>query len=184
MKTLEFVEMAISQSRNATLALVSGLDRDQLMWRAGPEANTVGFLVWHVFRTEDRYIRFLTGEEETYTADGWKDRWPLPDTITGDRAALTTGNSWTSDEVGAFDIPPIEELLAYGEAVRGRVLELVAGTRRGHAGPGTQPRAARVDDGDLSPFHDHPRIRAPAADGLHRGAAEGIGSGLAHAHAA
>lgn len=127
MNTLEFVEMAATQSRNATLALVSNLERDQLAWRAGPEANTVGFLIWHVFRTEDRYIRFLTGEEETYTADGWKDKWPLPGTITGDRAALTTGNSWTSDEVGAFDIPPLDELLSYGEAVRGRVLELVRG---------------------------------------------------------
>ena len=118
MNTLEFVEMAATQSRNATLGLVSGLEREQLTWRAGPEANPVGFLLWHVFRTEDRYVRLLTGQEETYTTDGWNAAWPLPDTITGERAALTTGNSWTSEEVGAFDIPPLDELLAYGEKVR------------------------------------------------------------------
>ena len=127
MNTLEFVEMAATQSRNATLALVSTLERGQLAWRAGPEANPVGFLIWHVFRTEDRYVRMLTGEEETYTADGWNAKWPLPATITGERAALTTGNSWTSDEVGAFDIPPLDELLAYGATVRTRAMDLVHG---------------------------------------------------------
>ena len=127
MNTLEFVEMAATQSRNATLALVSNLERDQLTWRAGPEANPVGFLIWHVFRTEDRYVRMLTGQEETYTADGWNAKWPLPDTITGERAALTTGNSWTSDEVGAFDVPPLDELLSYGATVRARAMDMVHG---------------------------------------------------------
>ncbi|MDE2901063.1 MAG: DinB family protein [Chloroflexota bacterium] len=127
MNAIDFVEMAATQSRNATLALVSNLERDQLTWRAGPEANPVGFLIWHVFRTEDRYVRMLTGEEETYTADGWSAKWPLPGTITGDRAALTTGNSWTSDEVGAFNVPPLDELLAYGETVRSRAMDMVRG---------------------------------------------------------
>ena len=125
MNTLDFVEMATTQSRHATLALVSNLDREQLTWRAGPEANPVGFLIWHVFRTEDRYVRLLTGQEETYTADGWNATWNLPDTITGERASLTTGNSWTSDEVGAFDLPPLEELLAYGEKVRSCAMDLI-----------------------------------------------------------
>ena len=62
MNAIDFVEMAATQSRNATLSLVSNLDREQLTWRAGPEANPVGFLIWHVFRTEDRYVRMLTGE--------------------------------------------------------------------------------------------------------------------------
>ena len=127
MNTLEFVEMAATQSRNATLGLVSDLEREQLTWRAGPEANPVGFLLWHVFRTEDRYVRLLTGQEETYTTDGWNAAWPLPATITGERAALTTGNSWTSEEVGAFDIPSLDELLAYGEKVRSRAMDLVRG---------------------------------------------------------
>lgn len=127
MNALDFVEMAATQSRGATLALVSGLEREQLTWRAGPEANPVGFLIWHVLRTEDRYVRMLTGQEETCTAEGWNAKWPLPATITGERAALTTGNSWTSQEVGAFDVPPLDELLAYGEAVRSRAMAMVRG---------------------------------------------------------
>lgn len=125
MNAQAFVEMAMAHSRDATLALVSALDREQLTWRAGPEANPVGFLIWHVFRTEDRYVRLLTGQEETYTGEGWNRAWPLPETIAGERAAMTTGNSWTAEEVGAFDVPPLEELLSYGEKVRSRAVEIV-----------------------------------------------------------
>ena len=127
MNALEFVEMALGQSRGYTLDTVKDLNREQLTWRAGPEANPVGFLIWHVFRTEDRYVRLLTGQQETYQADGWSDTWQLPSTITGDRVAMTTGNSWTSQEVGVFQIPPLAELLAYGEAVRKQALATVKG---------------------------------------------------------
>ena len=125
MNSLQFVEMAITQTRDTTLATIKELTREQLNYRAGPQANTVGFLIWHVFRTEDRYIRTLKGQEEAYQTDGWSSKWTLPATITGDRLAMTTGNSWTPEEVGGFQVPPLAELLSYGEAVRHRALVMV-----------------------------------------------------------
>ena len=125
MNSLQFVEMAITQTRVATLATVNDLTREQLTYRVGPKANPVGFLIWHVFRTEDRYVRTLTGQEESYQTDGWSNKWTLPATITGDRLAMTTGNSWTPEEVGIFQVPPLAELLSYGEAVRERALVMV-----------------------------------------------------------
>ena len=127
MNALEFVEMAIGQTRGYTLDTVKDLNGEQLTWRAGPEANPVGFLIWHVFRTEDRYVRLLTGQPETYQADGWSDKWPLPQTLTGDRATMTTGNRWTSEEVGVFQVPPLGKLLTYGEAVRKQSMATVKG---------------------------------------------------------
>ncbi len=125
MNLLQFVEMAITQTRTATLTTVKELTREQLAYRAGSKANPVGFLIWHVFRTEDRYVRTLTGQEESYQTDGWSNKWTLPATITGDRLAMTTGNSWTPEEVGIFQVPPLAELLSYGEAVRERALVMV-----------------------------------------------------------
>ena len=125
MNLLQFVEMAITQTRTATLTTVKELTREQLAYRAGLKANPVGFLIWHVFRTEDRYVRTLTGQEESYQTDGWSNKWTLPATITGDRLAMTTGNSWTPEEVGIFQVPPLAELLSYGEAVRERALVMV-----------------------------------------------------------
>ncbi len=125
MNLLQFVEMAITQTRTATLTTVKELTREQLAYRAGSKANPVGFLIWHVFRTEDRYVRTLTGQEESYQTDGWSNKWTLPATITGDRLAMTTGNSWTPEEVGIFQVPPLAELLSYGEAVRERTLVMV-----------------------------------------------------------
>lgn len=125
MDSLQFVEMAITQTRTATLATVKELNKEQLTYRVGPKANPVGFLIWHVFRTEDRYVRTLTGQEESYQTEGWSNKWSLPATITGDRLTMTTGNSWTPEEVGIFQVPPLAELLSYGEAVRERALVMV-----------------------------------------------------------
>ncbi len=125
MNLLQFVEMAITQTRTATLTTVKELTPEELAYRAGSKANPVGFLIWHVFRTEDRYVRTLTGQEESYQTDGWSNKWTLPATITGDRLAMTTGNSWTPEEVGIFQVPPLAELLSYGEAVRERALAMV-----------------------------------------------------------
>ena len=104
MDSLQFVEMAITQTRTATLATVKELNKEQLTYRVGPKANPVGFLIWHVFRTEDRYVRTLTGQEESYQTEGWSNKWSLPATITGDRMTMTTGNSWTAEEVGIFQV--------------------------------------------------------------------------------
>ena len=125
MNTLEFVGMVINGTRTATLDTVKNLTPEQLAWRAGTEANPVGFLLWHMFRTEDRYVRLLTNGQETYQTDGWSDKWTLPSTITGDRASMTTGNSWTIEEVGSFKVPPLSELQTYGDAVRKRALAIV-----------------------------------------------------------
>lgn len=127
MNTLDFVDMVINGTRTTTLDTVKDLTPEQLAWRAGPEANPVGFLLWHVFRTEDRYVRLLTSEQETYQTDGWSDKWTLPSTITGDRVSMTTGNSWTIEEVGIFNVPPLADLLTYGAAVRKRALAIVKG---------------------------------------------------------
>ena len=127
MNTLEFVDMVINVTRKATLETVKDLTPKELAWRPGPEANPVGFLLWHVFRTEDRYVRLLTNGQETYQTGGWSNKWTLPVTITGERASMTTGNSWTTDEVGIFQVPPMTELLTYGEAVRKRALVTVKG---------------------------------------------------------
>jgi hypothetical protein len=117
--------MSIGMNRTSTLDTVKDLSPEELAWQAGPEANPIEFLLWHMFRTEDRYVRFLTGQQETLETDGWNNKWTMPATITGNRAALTTGNSWTIEEVVAFKVPPLAELLAYGEAVRKQALATV-----------------------------------------------------------
>ena len=44
----------------------------------GPESNPIGWLAWHLSRTQDKNYSELLGEEEAWTADGWHERFGLP----------------------------------------------------------------------------------------------------------
>ncbi|MBM3945440.1 MAG: DinB family protein [SAR202 cluster bacterium] len=124
----EFTALTMERVRARTLEMVGGLTEAQLAWRAGPEANTIGFLLFHVFRAEDRYAhRWLTAKGEVWFALGHAERYPLPVQIPDRDSPLNSGNSWTPEQVGAFKAPPLTELLAYGAAVRKSSLAIVRG---------------------------------------------------------
>jgi len=46
------------------LEAVEGLDPGQLTWRPGPDANSIGWLAWHVGRVQDAQIAAVTGEAQ------------------------------------------------------------------------------------------------------------------------
>src|SRR3954467_9114199 len=90
--------------------VVDGLDDSQLAHRPGPEANPIGWLVWHLLRVQDDHIADVAGTEQVWTAQGFADRFALP------YGADATGYGHTAADGGAFRATP--ELLAdYADAV-------------------------------------------------------------------
>src|SRR5688572_22767637 len=73
---------------------VDGLTVEQLAQRPAPEANSIGWLVWHLARVQDDHVADVAGTEQVWTAQGFADRFDLP----FDVAAIGYGQS--SDEVG------------------------------------------------------------------------------------
>ena len=49
----EFIEDAFRQEKEFLTAAVSDLTPAELTWRAGPEANPIGWILWHLQRVED-----------------------------------------------------------------------------------------------------------------------------------
>lgn len=58
--------------------VVDGLDDDQLSWRAGPDANPIGWLVWHLARVQDDHVAEVAGLEQVWTEQGFEERFGLP----------------------------------------------------------------------------------------------------------
>ncbi|MBI4200602.1 MAG: DinB family protein [Chloroflexi bacterium] len=115
----EYVAQALERTRQRTLDMVQDLRQEDLAWRPGPEANPVGFLLFHVFRSEDRYFHvWLSPAGEVWSREGWDRRWPMPQPPPDAPDQWTTGFSWTPQHVGAWAPPPREELLDYGQRVR------------------------------------------------------------------
>ena len=123
MDVRDYVADTIVRTRAGTLGLVQGLTPEQLTWQIAPDANTIGFLLFHTLRVEDYFLRVLGAEQELWRRDGWDRRWTLPDPPADAAGIWFTGNGWTPENVASFQQPPLDEMLAYGAAVREAFLD-------------------------------------------------------------
>lgn len=90
---------------------LQGLTTDDLNRQPKPECNSIGWLTWHLTRSQDRMVSGLMGEEQLWTKDSWCtkfNRFPNPD---------DWGFGHTSNDLAAFKSPDSQTLLAYNRAV-------------------------------------------------------------------
>jgi hypothetical protein len=82
-------------------SLVDGLSPEQLGHRVAPDANPIGWLVWHLLRVQDDHVSDLAATEQVWVSGGWAERFDLPygpdATGYGQSAADVAALSTTSD---------------------------------------------------------------------------------------
>lgn len=101
----------------STLAVLDGLGDAELRHRPTPDANPVGWLVWHLARVQDDHVADVAGSPQVYT--DYVERFALP----YDAGAIGYGQ--TSEEVGAF-AAGADLLGEYVAAVHSRTLDFLA----------------------------------------------------------
>ena len=112
----------LEKLRTRTLGTVAGFTRTQLLWSpAGPVANPIGFIFWHMGRREDMHLQHrVQGREQLWTAEGWNRRLGFD--------PEETGFGFSPEQVAAFPLPPIEDLIAYYNRVRDATLAYMTGS--------------------------------------------------------
>jgi uncharacterized damage-inducible protein DinB len=120
MNVSELLVDAFGRVRNAVHHAVDGLSAEQLAFRVDAEANSVGWLVWHLTRIQDDHIAEVAGREQAWTANGWAKRFDLPFDV------ADTGYGHGIDDVAAVDAPA-ELLTGYYDAVHEQTLRYLAG---------------------------------------------------------
>jgi uncharacterized damage-inducible protein DinB len=100
-------------------AAVDGLSAEQLAFRADPQANSIGWLVWHLTRVQDDHVAGVAGTEQVWTTQGWAERFGLP----FPEHAIGYGHS--SDEVAAVRVESPDLLTGYYDAVAARTLDYI-----------------------------------------------------------
>ena len=120
MKTAELLADAFGRISDVVHHSAAGLTADQLAFRPGPDANSIGWLLWHLTRVQDDHVSEVAGTEQVWTADGWAERFALP---FGDEA---TGWGQSSEEVGAVRVASADLLTGYHDAVHARTLAFLA----------------------------------------------------------
>jgi hypothetical protein len=125
MTSAELLTDAFGRIREVVHSAISGLSVEQLTFRPTADANSIGWLVWHLTRIQDDHIADAADLTQVWDS-GWADRLGLP----FDRHA--TGYAQTTTEVAAVRAPA-DLLAGYHDAVHDQTIEYVS----------------RLGDGDL-----------------------------------
>jgi hypothetical protein len=80
-----------------------------------PEANTIGWLVWHLTRVQDDHVADVAGRPQAWHEDGWYERFGLP------FGRDEHGYGHTPEQVGAVDVAA-DLLRDYHDAVHRRTV--------------------------------------------------------------
>jgi len=100
---------------------VSGLGEDALTMRPGPEANTIGWLVWHSARVQDHHVAELLDTEQLWVEGDWAKRIGIaPD-------PGNTGYGHSPEAVATVRPESADVLTGYLAAVTARTTEMIEG---------------------------------------------------------
>ena len=159
-----FIEDALTQEREALMETISDLSPQELAWRSGPEANHIGWILWHTFRAEDMWIQFfIQKRNEIWERDGWNEWFGLP--------TRDNGFGHTAEQVAGFPALELQQLLEYARAVREQTLDYLRGLGPEDFDLGTQGTASRDVGGGGVPAVSGGVPPAPGPGGLSQGTA-------------
>jgi hypothetical protein len=91
--------------------VLEGLTVDDLNQQPRPDCNSIGWIAWHLTRSQDRMIEDLTGGEQAWTKDKWYLKFNRPPNPS------ETGVHHSQEEAAAFRSPDSVTIMAYHRAV-------------------------------------------------------------------
>ena len=112
-ETRDILVDAYGRIREIVHRVTEGLDTEELAFRPDPDANSIGWLLWHLTRVQDDHISEIAGRDQAWIT--WAQRFAMePD-------PKNTGYGHTTQDVAAVN-PTAEDLRAYHDAVYDRTL--------------------------------------------------------------
>jgi hypothetical protein len=120
MQSSDLIIEAFDRIQQIVQRATGDADEKTLGYRPDADANSIGWLVWHLTRVQDGHIADAFGADELWVAGGWEEKFALP------FDADATGYGQSSDEIAAVQVSA-ELLRGYHDAVHDRTVELIGG---------------------------------------------------------
>ncbi len=114
MQSNAVLDEAFSRIPGVVRRALDGIDPEALTWRVEPEANPIGWLVWHLTRIQDDHVADLAKTEQVWLTEDWAGRFGL------DGATTDTGHGHTVEQVATIRPDGVDALLGYLDAVTER----------------------------------------------------------------
>jgi Protein of unknown function (DUF664) len=101
---------------------VDGLDAESLITPPEPDANPIGWLVWHLTRVQDHHIAAILDEDQVWVSGGWASRFGVA------ADPQNTGYGHSPTDVLTIHPDGAGALIEYYEAVAARTRQLLQST--------------------------------------------------------
>ena len=113
MDTAQFTLGILNSLQETLTKALDGLTPEELAYQPDKESNSIGFILWHMVRAEDMMVvATLMEKQEEWETGKWAVRMGF------DEDFKDNGWGYTAEQLSSFKVPEIEELTAYGKAVR------------------------------------------------------------------
>lgn len=133
MTSADLLQDAFTRIKDTVHRAVDGLGGDELAHRLDADANTIGWLVWHLTRIQDDHIADVAGLEQIWTSAGWSGRFGLPfdvaDTGYGHSTADVSAVRVEAGVLLGYHDAVCEQTLGYVRTLDDSALERVVDTR-------------------------------------------------------
>ena len=137
----EFVVRVLDDVHEEVENAIDGMTLEQLFHRPEAEANSMGWLAWHVARTQDQRSSHLQDLPQLWVADGWHTRFEL------DADPKNTGRGHDDEQVSAVRPESPRVLRDYCDAAYRRTKAYVESLP-----PGSEDETATGPDGLVGPL--------------------------------
>jgi uncharacterized damage-inducible protein DinB len=121
MSVAELLVDGFGRIREVVHEVLEGLTIEDLTYRADEQANSIGWLIWHLTRVQDDHVAAATGREQVWP-EGWLQRAGLP------FAPTQIGYGQDPRLVAEVRLPA-EFLAGYHDATYAQTISFVSGLR-------------------------------------------------------
>src|SRR5512136_1939402 len=114
MEPMDFIAQSLNMAQDGLTRSLADLTPYDVAWRPQPESNSIGFILWHMTRSEDSLVNglFRGGKPQLWETGKWGEKLGLnPD-------PKNSGNGYTREQLVSFPTPELSKLVDYHKAVR------------------------------------------------------------------
>jgi uncharacterized damage-inducible protein DinB len=120
MKAIDIILLSLEENEKYIQDALKWLKEDELKWSPKPHSNSIIFLLWHLARVEDLWIkRILQTGKDIYETGGWYKKFGT--------SATDTGAGYEEADLKAWPVPALKLVNEYKAAVRKTAVAYISG---------------------------------------------------------
>lgn len=120
MELKDYIKSELEGLKRGTGRVLNTLTQQEMLWRPACGCNSMGLILFHIARSEDSMVQgTLRGQPQVWETGKWYNKLNM--------AENEAGSHYTLEQVNAFPVPDIKDLMQYYDTVRAKTVEYLEG---------------------------------------------------------